>query len=170
MAATKLQIEQIKKAYEDGLTEQEICSLTRLSRNTIRKYKVNKLSKRSEQIEHFKQEYKKIKEIEHNKLIDMMRNDNRATQIIDKILNIMNDDKLLKKTDVRTLLTGYGILIDKAIKYEQLEVNRKQAKDGYTINIDNNIGAILKLMGEASEMHVNPATEIEEFKEEVNND
>ena len=170
MAATKLQIEQIKQAYEDGLTEQEICHLTRLSRNTIRKYKLNKLHKRSEQTEHFKQEYKRIKEIEHQRLIGMMKNDNRAAKIIDKMLDIMNDEKTLKKQDIRVLLTGYGILIDKAIKYEQLEVNRKQAKDGYTINIDNNVGAILKLMGEATEMHVDPATEIKEFKEESSND
>lgn len=170
MAATKLQIEQIKQAYEDGLTEQEICRLTRLSRNTIRKYKVNKLHKRSEQTAHFKQEYKRIKEEEHQKLIGMMKNDNRAASIIDKMLNIMNDDKLLKKTDIRTMLTGYGIIIDKAIKYEQLEISRKQAKDGFNINIDNNVSKIIELMSIANKPSIDPMTEINEFKEEHAND
>lgn len=168
MAATALQIEQIKKAYEDGLTEQEICRLTRLSRNTIRKYKVNKLHKRSEQTEHFKQEYKKIKEEEHQKLIGMMKNDNRAASIIDRMLNIMDDDKILKKQEVRVLLTGYGIIIDKAIKYEQLEISRQQAKDGLNIHIDNNVSKILTLMNQATEPSIDPATEIQEFKEEAN--
>lgn len=170
MAVSEHQIEQIKEAYRDGLTEHDICTLTKLSRNTIRKYKVNKEETRNEQNEHFKQTYKEIKQKEHEKLIEMMRKDNRASQIIDKMLDILNDEKTLKKVDYRTMLTGYGIIIDKAIKYEQLEINRNQAKDGYTVKIENNIGAILSLMGEATEENVNPMEEIAEFKKDKIND
>jgi hypothetical protein len=109
-----------------------------------------------------------IKEEQNRKLVDTIINDDRMTQAANLILDILtNEDTLraeLNKGGIRGLTGLLGMITDKGLKYADLQLKKKQSKDGYNVLIENNIGKIIDLMSEATVIHVNPKDEIKEFE------
>ena len=133
------------------------------------------ISAKSEKIDKsIREQVIEIKEKQNAQLVETIINDDRMTKAADMILAILcNEDTLrgeLKKAGIRNLTGLLGMITDKGLKYADLEVKRKHAKEGYNIHIDNNIGKIIDLMGEAKETSILPQNEIAEFKEEQAND
>jgi predicted transcriptional regulator len=109
-----------------------------ISRNSVIKI----LSDKSTKNEQFIKTVQKLERESNESLVEMLREDNRMPEIASKILNIMNDDEMLKneieRYGLRPLATVFGIMSDKAIKAKELDMrsNRPEAF-ATTVNIVN---------------------------------
>lgn len=148
--------------------------------NNLQKKNANKNAKKSinakneRLVQTIREEVIEIKEKQNKKLLDTIINDDRMTKAADLILGILCDEDTLRnelnKGGIRGLTGLLGMITDKAVKYADLDIKRKHAKDGFNVVIDNNIGKIIDLMGEANTLSINPQDEIKEFKKEKTND
>jgi len=109
-----------------------------------------------------------VKEKQNEILLEKIMNDNRLNKAVDMILDLIVDEDTLKnelkKNGLRNLTGLLGTITDKGLKYADLQVKRKAQKEGLNISIDNNIGKIIDLMKDASEMNIDPKMEIKEFQ------
>lgn len=91
-----------------------------VSRNTVYKTLANEKYK-DEQI-HTK--VKKLVDQKTESLIDALINDTRPKEIIDKYLDILNDDEIIKKelttNGIRTIVGSMKILVENQIKIKEL--------------------------------------------------
>lgn len=182
MALTKSQKLKIESYWLADESKTQIAKRVGVVYNTVSNY-INKLEKKTTNKNEINEKNEKlqkdirdevieIKEEQNRKLIETIINDDRMTKAADLILDILTDEDTLRaeltKGGIRGLTGLLGMITDKGLKYADLEIKKKQGKDGYNVHIDNNIGKIVDLMSEATETHVDPIEEIKEFKEENN--
>ena len=164
MATSKTQIEQIKTMFKNGYTEQEITQTVGVSRNTARKYKPKKNEQRQLEIEQFEQNVQEVINNRNEVWLDRLRKDNRQERVTDFILNLLTDEKVLKKeldkNGIRNIVGAYKIMTETGIKLEQHHSN----PTGQTTVIENNVSEIIRLVKDADNKTINPLEEIEEFK------
>jgi len=146
-----------------------IKELEKKTKNKNEKNEKNEILQKS-----IREQVVEIKEQQNLKLIETIINDDRMSKAADLILDILTDEDTLRaelsKGGIRGLTGLLGMITDKGLKFADLDIKRKQQKDGYNITIDNNVGKILELMSEATETHAIPNEEIKEFQEEKTND
>lgn len=83
----------------------------------------------------------KINKESNESLINMLKTDERLPSIASKILNLMNDDKMLEaeitKNGLRPLATVLGILSDKSLKAKELDIKENTPEASTNVTIIN---------------------------------
>lgn len=148
--------------YEnEQMSKSDIGRKLGVSRNTV--YKVLNTEKYKD--EQTSARIKKISDEHTQSLIESLVADKRPKQIIDKYLDILNDDETiqneLKTSGIRTIVGAMKILVENQIKIKEL--NKKPER----IVIENNISEIVKLMNNTENKEINPEEEIKEFQSEM---
>lgn len=148
--------------YEnEHMTKSDIATKLAISRNTV--YKVlNNEKYKNEQINN---KVKKISDKHTTTLIESLVADDRPKQIIDKYLDILNNDEVisneLKSSGIRTIVGAMKILVENQIKIKELN------KQPDRIIVENNVSEIVRLMNNTENKEINPDDEIKEFENEM---
>lgn len=147
--------------YEnEQMSKSDIASKLGISRNSVYKVLSNEKHK-NEQINH---KVKIISDKHTESLIESLIEDDRPKQIIDKYLDILNNDEVISKelaiNGIRTIVGAMKIVVENQIKLREIN------KANNTVIIENNINEIVRLMNEAQPKEIDPLKEIEEFKQD----
>lgn len=148
--------------YEnDNCSKSEIARKLSISRNAVYAILSNKKYKKAQVSENVK----KIYEDKAKQLIESLLEDDRPTQIVDKILDKLNDDEVIQneldKFGIRTLVGAMKIVVENTVKIKELN------KPQNSVIVHNNIGDIMKLIEQPTDVNIDPKEEIEEFKAEM---
>lgn len=85
---------------------------------------------------------KEIKQEEYKNMLDVLRKDDRTVQIVNKILDIFNDDMQLSKeidrSGLRPLATVLGVITDKVIKISELDLRKDSPESFNNVTVINN--------------------------------
>lgn len=105
--------------------------------NYIRKKEIAKLQN-CKNTPNLLQQVAKIKKEQNKQLLDVLRDDNRPLEIVSKILNLMNDEPRLKKEldkkGMGGLNTIIGTMLDKGLKFADLQLKRESAEYSNRLN------------------------------------
>lgn len=117
-----------------NLSNSEIARRLKISRNSV----IKTLKEKSTVDEQLLNSVKEIEQKNNESLLNMLREDDRLSQITGKILDYFNDDKELKreinKAGLKSLATVLGVLSDKTIKANELQIKKDQAEQSKILN------------------------------------
>ena len=146
MAITQQQKSSIIALYENGVKRGEIADKTKVAYNTVKntiirweakKNKNKKIAKIDDEVA-IMQEFAKIKKEQNKELLDVLRDDNRPLEIVSKILDLMNDEPRLKKEldkkGMGGLNTIIGTMLDKGLKFADLQLKKESAEYSNRLN------------------------------------
>lgn len=110
----------------EHLSKKAISTKLGYSRNTVIKV-LNEEEPKSAQ---FLKEIKHIQDEKNKELLELIKNDNRLPDTVNKILNAINNSEVIQnevdKGNIKSLMTVVGVLTDKHIATKRLEQDNKR--------------------------------------------
>lgn len=105
--------------------------------------------------EHLLNAVKEIQQEHNESLLDILRNDDRTSQIMNKILDLFNDAEQLKKeidrNGLRPLATVLGVVTDKVIKVSELDLRKDSPESFNNVVVVNNADDVAREIREHKE-------------------
>ena len=146
MALSNEKIEHIRTLHKNGKNDSDIAKIVGVSRNTVRKYKTTERTKmrtRRNQREQIVQRYKNEEEKIVNKWLSKLHQDDRLKQITDKILDLVNDEEVLRREledgrGMHQLIGTLKTVVDIAVRVKETNI-KQQREDRESIMQDNEV-------------------------------
>lgn len=157
---------EISIALGQGISRSQIAKKYNVAYNTVKRIEQDALDGNG--MAKVYNESAKIADQSTKNLLDLITSV-QPYNIVRKIINILDDEDLLKKEIKQRGLNGANNIIknllDMAIKLERLKLDKEKQKFDQThnIEIENNIGQILRLLDSAEQVDIDIDKEIEEF-------
>lgn len=158
-------------ALGSGISRSKLAEKYNVSYNTIKR--IEQDAKNGKSMAKVYKESANIAEESNKKILEILES-TTPYRIVEKIMYLLDDEDLLRKEISNRGISGVNSLmktfIEASFKAEELKIKKQQAKEGLNVHIDDNIGKILDLMGDAIKVTITPEQEIAEFTKEKDND
>lgn len=151
---------EIAIALGQGISRGKLAEKYDVSYNTIKRIHIN-ATNGNEMAKVYK-ESAEIADDSEKRLLNILE-ENTPYRIVKKIINILDDEELLKKEIKQRGVNGVNNIVK---TFMDLAMKNQANKSTNHALIENNIKAILTLMGKATDMNIDPIQEIKEFKQE----
>ena len=129
--------------YADGKNASDISKTLGIDRRTVTKYLSDNSYSKNVENEQFLDNYKKLQEKSNKQILELIES-THYKNITMNILDLLDRKTLQKELEMRgmkTLVTSFGIFVDKAIQYEKLKLEREVKSNNandHLINEDDN--------------------------------